>query len=239
MKDKTNLQNGLIERLFKLRERNTDFKTEVLAGATTFITLAYIIFVNPQILSEAGIPKEAAIAATIWSSAIATTLMALLANYPIAVAPGMGLNAFFTYTVVKQFGLHWTVALGAVFFSGVVFLVLTVTKIRSWIIEAVPPSLRSAIPVGIGLFIAFIGLINAGIVVKSDATLVAFGHILNPQTLLSVFGLILAAVLISRGVRGALIISILTTTSGINWAWGLFLTHWLNYYQAELKRYTG
>lgn len=146
---------------------------------------------------------------------------------------------FFTYTVVKQFGLHWTVALGAVFFSGVVFLVLTVTKIRSWIIEAVPPSLRSAIPVGIGLFIAFIGLINAGIVVKSDATLVAFGHILKPETLLSIFGLILAAVLIYRGVRGALIISILTTTSGINWAWGLFLTHWLNYYQAELKRYTG
>ncbi|MGB9779855.1 NCS2 family permease [Caldanaerobacter sp.] len=212
MKNNHPKTNGLIERIFRLQERSTDVKTEILAGATTFITLAYIIFVNPQILSEAGIPKEAAIAATIWSSAIATTLMALLANYPIAVAPGMGLNAFFTYTVVKQFGLHWTVALGAVFFSGVVFLILTVTRIRSWIIEAVPSSLRAAIPVGIGLFIAFIGLINAGIVVKSDATLVAFGHILKPETLLSIFGLILAAVLISRGVRGALIISILTTT---------------------------
>ncbi len=204
---------SLIERLFKLKERNTDFKTEVLAGTTTFVTLAYIIFVNPQILSEAGISKEAAIASTIWSSAIATTLMAFLANYPIAVAPGMGLNAFFTYTVVKQFEVHWTVALGAVFFSGIVFLILTITKIRNWIIEAVPISLRSAIPVGIGLFIAFIGLINTGIVVKSHATLVAFGNISNPKTLLSVFGLILAAVLISKGTRGALIISILTTTA--------------------------
>jgi AGZA family xanthine/uracil permease-like MFS transporter len=212
MSDKVEAGNGFFQKFFELEKRGTNVRTEILAGTTTFITLAYIIFVNPQILSEAGIPKEAAIAATIWSSVIATILMAFLANYPIAVAPGMGLNAFFTYTVVMQFGLHWTVALGAVFFSGVVFLILTVTKIRSWIIDAVPPSLRSAIPVGIGLFIAFIGLRNAGIVVKSDATLVAFGHLLAPETLLAVFGLILAAVLISRNVKGALIISILTTT---------------------------
>ncbi|MEW9081943.1 NCS2 family permease [Caldanaerobacter subterraneus] len=212
MSDKVATGNGFFQRFFELEKRGTNVKTEILAGTTTFITLAYIIFVNPQILSEAGIPKEAAIAATIWSSTIATTLMALLANYPMAVAPGMGLNAFFTYTVVKQFGLHWTVALGAVFFSGVVFLILTVTKIRTWIIDAVPPSLRSAIPVGVGLFIAFIGLRNAGIVVKSEDTLVAFGHLLAPETLLALFGLILAAVLISRNVKGALIISILTTT---------------------------
>jgi len=212
MNDSTSTNKGFLEKFFKLNERKTNLKTEILAGLTTFITLAYIIFVNPQILSEAGIPKEAAIAATIWSSVVATILMAFLANYPIVVAPGMGLNAFFTYTVVMQFGLHWTVALGAVFFSGIVFLILTVTKIRAWMIDAVPPSLRAAITVGIGLFIAFIGLQNAGIVVKSDSTLVQFGHILLPETLMALFGLLLAAILMSRNIKGALIISILTTT---------------------------
>lgn len=201
-----------LDRLFKLSERGTNAKTEILAGVTTFITLAYIIFVNPQILSEAGIPKEAAIAATIVASIIATVLMAFLANYPIVVAPGMGLNAFFTYTVVLGFGLDWTVALGAVFFSGVLFFILTVTKIRYWIIDAVPPSLRSAIPVGIGLFIAFIGLQSSGIIVKNDATLVGMGDITSPSVLLTFFGLVLSAVLIARNVKGALLIGILSTT---------------------------
>lgn len=204
--------SAVVDRIFKLSERNTNVRTEILAGLTTFIAMAYIIFVNPNILSEAGIPKDAAIAATIWATFISTCLMAFLANYPIAVAPGMGLNAFFTYTVVKSFGLHWTVALGAVFFSGVIFFILTVTKVRNWIIDAVPASLRSAIPVGIGLFIAFIGMKNAGIVVKSDATLVALGDLASPQVLLAVFGLILSAVLLSRGVKGSLIIGILATT---------------------------
>jgi len=201
-----------LDRFFKLSERGTNIRTEVLAGITTFITLAYIIFVNPQILSEAGIPKEAAIAATIVASIIGTLLMAFMANYPIVVAPGMGLNAFFTYTVVMGFGLSWQVALGAVFFSGVLFFILTVTKIRHWIIDAVPPSLRAAIPVGIGLFIAFIGLQNSGIIINNDATLVGIGDVGSPGVLLTLVGLVISAVLIARRVKGGLLIGILATT---------------------------
>lgn len=201
-----------MDALFKLSERDTTVKTEILAGFTTFITLSYIIFVNPSILADAGIPKEAAIAATILASAFASLLMGFYANYPIVVAPGMGLNAFFTYTVVLSFGLHWTTALGAVFISGIFFFILTVTKIRSYIIDAVPPSLRASIPVGIGLFIAFIGLQNAGIVVANESTMVALGDLSKAGPLLAIFGLMLAAVLMSRAVKGALIISILATT---------------------------
>lgn len=201
-----------MDALFKLSERDTTVKTEILAGFTTFITLSYIIFVNPSILADAGIPKEAAIAATILASAFASLLMGFYANYPIVVAPGMGLNAFFTYTVVLSFGLHWTTALGAVFISGIFFFILTVTKIRSYIIDAVPPSLRASIPVGIGLFIAFIGLQNAGIVVANESTMVALGDLGKAGPLLAIFGLMLAAVLMSRAVKGALIISILATT---------------------------
>lgn len=201
-----------MDSLFKLTERGTSVKTELLAGFTSFITLSYIIFVNPTILADAGIPKEAAIAATILASVFATLLMGFFANYPIVVAPGMGLNAFFTYTVVMGFGLHWTVALGAVFISGIFFFILTVTKIRTYIIDAVPPSLRAAIPVGIGLFIAFIGLQNAGIVQADSATLITLGDITQPGALLAIFGLLLAGVLMSMRVKGALIISILATT---------------------------
>lgn len=201
-----------MDSLFKLTERGTSVKTELLAGLTTFITLSYIIFVNPSILADAGIPKDAAIAATILASVFATLLMGLLANYPIAVAPGMGLNAFFTYTVVMGFGLHWTVALGAVFISGIFFFILTVTKIRTYIIDAVPASLRAAIPVGIGLFIAFIGLQNAGIVQADPSTLLTLGDLSQPGALLAIFGLLLAGVLMAVGVKGALIISILGTT---------------------------
>lgn len=201
-----------LDRFFKISERGSTVKTEILAGLTTFITMGYVIFVNPTILADAGIPKEAAIAATIIAAVIATLLMALLANYPIAVAPGMGLNAFFTYTVVIGFGLHWTVALGAVFFSGILFFILTVTKVRSWIIDAVPPSLRAAIPVGIGLFIAFIGLKSAGIVIADKSTFVALGDLGSPGALLAVLGLVISAVLMARNVKGALVIGILATT---------------------------
>ncbi|SHG82495.1 putative MFS transporter, AGZA family, xanthine/uracil permease [Thermosyntropha lipolytica DSM 11003] len=201
-----------LDKFFKISERGSSVKTEILAGITTFVTLGYIIFVNPAILADAGIPKEAAIAATIVATVIATLLMAFLANYPIAVAPGMGLNAFFTYTVVLGFGLHWTVALGAVFFSGVLFFILTVTKVRAWIIDAVPPSLRAAIPVGIGLFIAFIGLKSAGIVVSNEATSVGLGDLGSPEALLAIFGIIVSVVLMSLRVKGALIIGILATT---------------------------
>jgi adenine/guanine/hypoxanthine permease len=176
------------------------------------MTMSYIIFVNPNILSDAGIPKEAAVAATIFSSVFCTLLFALWANFPVAVAPGMGLNAFFTYTVVQGQGLSWQTALGAVFISGVIFLLLTVTGIRRMLVEAVPDVLKSAIGVGIGLFIAFIGLKNAGIIVKNDATFVTLGQMTKPGPLLSVLGLIIAAFLMARKIKGSLVISILTIT---------------------------
>lgn len=204
--------NGILERLFKLHAKGTTVKTEILAGLTTYVAMAYIIFVNPNILSDAGIPKEAAIAATVWSAVIGSTVMGLWANFPIALAPGMGLNAFFAYYVCGVLGLHWTVALGAVFFSGIVFLVLTLTRIRQALIDAVPMNLKYAIVVGIGMFIAFIGLQNAGIVIKNDATLVGLGHVTQPGPLLSCCGLLITAGLMARNVQGSLIIGILTTT---------------------------
>ncbi|WP_088775872.1 NCS2 family permease [Carboxydothermus islandicus] len=203
---------GVLDRIFKLSQKGTNVKTEILAGVTTFVTLAYIIFVNPNILADAGIPKEAAIAATIWATAVATTLMGLWANFPVAVAPGMGLNAFFAYFVVAQLGLPWQVGLGAVFFSGIFFLILTIGGIRQAIVNAVPNNLKAAIGVGIGLFIAFIGLRNAGIVVNSEATSVTLGNLTEPSTLLAVVGLILTAVLMARNVKGAMLIGIITTT---------------------------
>ncbi|MDS1029895.1 NCS2 family permease [Bacillota bacterium LX-D] len=202
----------MLERIFKLRANDTTVRTEILAGFTTFITLAYIIFVNPAILADAGIPKEAAIAATIYATVVSTLLMGLWANFPIAVAPGMGLNAFFTYTVVLGMGLSWQTALGAVFISGIVFLILTVTKIRQYIIEGVPSVLRSSIGVGIGLFIAFIGLKNAGIVVADEATFVKMGDITNPGVYVSLIGLVIAAILMTRKIKGSILISILITT---------------------------
>ncbi|GAV21933.1 NCS2 family permease [Carboxydothermus pertinax] len=203
---------GALDRIFKLSQKGTSVRTEVLAGLTTFVTLAYIIFVNPGILADAGVPKEAAIAATIYSTAIATTLMGLWANFPVAVAPGMGLNAFFAYFVVAQLHLPWQVGFGAVFFSGIFFLILTIGGIRQAIVNAVPNNLKAAIGVGIGLFIAFIGLKNAGIVVADQATFVTLGHITKPEPLLALVGLVLTAVLMSRNVKGSMLIGILTTT---------------------------
>ena len=204
--------NGILERVFKLSAKGTTVKTEIIAGLTTFVAMAYIIFVNPSILSDAGVPKEAAIAATIWSAVIGSTLMGLWANFPVALAPGMGLNAFFAYYVCGVVGLHWTVALGAVFFSGIIFLILTVTHIRQLIIDAVPMNLKSAIVVGIGMFIAFIGLQNAQIVVKNDATLITLGHLGSPSALLACVGLIITAGLMARRVQGSLLIGVLVTT---------------------------
>ena len=203
---------GFLDRFFKLREKNTTVKTEVLAGLTTFIALAYIIFVNPNILSEAGIPKEAAIASTIWIAALSTMVMGVFANYPVALAPGMGLNAFFAYYVCGTLGLHWTVALGAVFFSGVLFLILTISHIRQAIINAVPQNLRVAIGVGIGLFIAFIGLKGTGLIIPDKATFIGLGHVTNPTTLLSLFGLVLTGALMARKVQGSILIGIVATT---------------------------
>jgi AGZA family xanthine/uracil permease-like MFS transporter len=202
-----------LERFFQLREHRTTVGNECLAGFTTFVTLAYILFVNPSILKDAGMPVEATFAATCVSSAFATLIMGLYANYPIAVAPGMGLNAFFTYAVVIGMKLPWETALGAVFISGVVFFLLTVTKVREWIVNGVPQVLRLAIGVGIGLFIAFIGLRNAGIIVNSEATLVTLGNVKDPATLVSVAGLIITAFLVARKIRGALLIGVLATTA--------------------------
>lgn len=203
---------GILERTFHLSKNNTDLRTEFLAGVTTFVTLAYILFVNPNILKDAGMPIEATFAATCIASAFATFVMGLYANYPIAVAPGMGLNAFFTYTVVIGMKLPWQTALGAVFISGVVFFILTVTKVREWIVDGVPQVLRMAIGVGIGLFIAFIGLRNAGVIVKSDATLLTLGDVKSPGVLVATVGLIVTAFFIARHVKGALLIGILITT---------------------------
>ena len=204
--------DGILERLFHLREKGTTPRQEMLAGLTTFVAVSYIIFVNPHMLADAGMPQEAAIASTILATVFATAIMGLWANFPVAVAPGMGLNAFFAYYVCTTVGLHWTVALGAVFISGVVFFLLTVTKIRQMLIDAVPLALKSAIVVGIGMFIAFIGMKNAGIVVADKATFVTLGHMLKPEPQLTCYGLILTAVLMAHNVKSAMIIGIFCTT---------------------------
>ena len=210
----------MLERVFHLQENRTNVRTEVLAGITTFVTLAYILFVNPNILKDAGMPVEATFAATCFASAFATLIMGVYANYPIAVAPGMGLNAFFTYAVVIGMKLPWQTALGAVFVSGVIFFLLTITRVREWIVEGVPPVLRSAIAVGIGLFIAFIGLRNAGLIVKSDATLVTLGSMKDAGALVSIAGLIATAFLMVRQVKGALLLGIAFTT-GVAMSFGV------------------
>ncbi|MCU1338422.1 MAG: Xanthine/uracil/vitamin permease [Bryobacterales bacterium] len=201
-----------LERYFEFRRLNTNWKTEILAGVTTFITMAYIVFVNPSILKDAGMPVAAVFTATCLSAAFATILMGAFARYPIALAPGMGLNAYFTYTVVKGMGVPWETALGAVFLSGVAFLILTLVGIRQWIIAAIPAELYAAVSAGIGLFIAFIGLRNAGIVKADPATLVSMGNLREPNTALAVFGILTIAALRAWNVRAAILIGILSTT---------------------------
>jgi AGZA family xanthine/uracil permease-like MFS transporter len=200
------------EAYFEFDRLATNWRTEVLAGFTTFVTMAYIIFVNPSILAETGMPVSAVTIATCLSAAFGSVLMGMVARYPIALAPGMGLNAYFTYVVVKGMGVAWPVALGAVFLSGVVFLLLTLTGLRQKIVEALPPELYAAVAVGIGLFIAFIGLKNAGIVVANPATTVALGNLRAPATVLALFGLLLTSVLLAWGLRAAMLLGILSTT---------------------------
>ncbi|WP_069650895.1 NCS2 family permease [Caloranaerobacter ferrireducens] len=210
----TNLQaeKGFLERTFKLKEHNTNVKTEIIAGITTFMTMAYILVVNPLILSDAGMDKGAVFTATVLSSFIAIMVMALYANYPFALAPGMGLNAFFAYTVVLTMGYSWKFALTAVLLEGIIFIILTLFEIREAILNCIPLNIKHAVSVGIGLFIAFIGLVNAGIVVNSDATLVTLGSIKNPTVILALIGLVISGILLARGVKGALLIGILITT---------------------------
>jgi AGZA family xanthine/uracil permease-like MFS transporter len=201
-----------LERLFKLSENQTTIRTEVAAGVTTFLTMAYIIFVNPTILAEAGVPFSGALFATCIAAAVGSMMMGLVANYPFALAPGMGLNAYFTYSVVKTMGYDWRVALGAVFISGVVFLILTLARIRAMIVDAIPMTMKTAVAAGIGLFIAFIGLKNAGVIVASPATFVTLGHIISAPVLLALGGLLITAVLMARGFKSAIIIGIFAVT---------------------------
>jgi AGZA family xanthine/uracil permease-like MFS transporter len=202
-----------LERYFEFDRLATNWRIEILAGFTTFITMAYIVFVNPGILQETGMPFQAVVAATCLSAAVGSILMGVLARYPIALAPGMGLNAYFTYTVCKGMGVPWQTALGAVFLSGVVFLILTLAGIRQLIVKAIPADLYSAVAVGIGLFIALIGLKNGGLIVAHPATLLTLGDLHQPSTLLAIFGLLLTSALLAWRVRAAMLIGVLSTTA--------------------------
>jgi adenine/guanine/hypoxanthine permease len=203
----------VLERYFEFKKLNATWKTEILAGLTTFITMAYIVFVNPSILKDAGMPVPAVFAATCIAAAFATIMMGAFARYPIALAPGMGLNAYFTYTVVKGMGVAWQTALGAVFLSGVAFLILTVTGVRQWIIASIPSELYAAVSAGIGLFIAFVGLRNAGIVKADPATIVSMGNLRDPNVALAVFGILVIATLQAYKLRAAILLGIFSTTA--------------------------
>ncbi|HWX69727.1 MAG TPA: NCS2 family permease [Steroidobacteraceae bacterium] len=210
----------MLQRLFDLRGHGTTVRTEVLAGLTTFVTMAYIVVVNPAILGAAGMPIAAVAVATCLASGLGSILMGLLSNYPLALAPGMGLNAYFTYTVVKGMGLPWQTALGCVFVSGVAFLVLTLAGVRQLIVSAVPRPLFAAVAGGIGLFIAFIGLADAGIVIPTAGTMVKLGSLTAPTAALAMLGLLVIAALQARRVRGAILLGILLTAA-IAWLSGL------------------
>jgi AGZA family xanthine/uracil permease-like MFS transporter len=203
----------MLERLFQLKAHNTSVRTELLAGVTTFLAMAYILFVNPSILGATGMDKGAVFVATCLAAAIGSAIMGLIANYPIALAPGMGLNAFFTYTVVLHMGHTWQAALGAVFLSALMFFLLSIFRIREWIINNIPLALRSGIAAGIGLFLALIALQNAGIVVDNPATLVGLGDLAKPGPILAVLGFFLIIALEARRITGAVLIGILAVTA--------------------------
>jgi AGZA family xanthine/uracil permease-like MFS transporter len=213
----------LLQRLFHLNENQTTVRRELLAGLTTFMTMAYVVVVNPRILAEAGMPVDGVLFATCVSAAIATLIMGLWANYPIALAPGMSLNAYFTYSIVIGRGIPWQTALGVVFLSGLLFLLLTLTSVREQIVNGIPDCLKHGTAAGIGLFIAFIGLRNAKIIVANPATFVGLGRASDPQVLLAAAGLMLIAILIARRIGGAILIGIVTiAVAGIP----LGLAHW-------------
>jgi AGZA family xanthine/uracil permease-like MFS transporter len=212
-----------LEDYFEFTHLGTNWRTEILAGVTTFLTMAYIVLVNPAILSAAGIPLAAVTAATCLSAAFGSILMGIVARYPIALAPGMGLNAYFTYTVCLKMHIPWQTALGAVFLSGVIFLALTAAGIRQMILRSIPHELYAAVASGIGLFIAFIGFRNAGLVIGDSQTLVGLGSIRNPTTALALIGLALMVILEVKKVRGSILIGVLAIT-GVAWALGL--VHW-------------
>ncbi len=201
-----------MDRYFDFKGHGTSYRQEAIAGLTTFLAMAYILFVNPQVLADAGMEKGAVFTATALAAAIGTLIMGVVAKYPIGLAPGMGLNAFFAYTVVIGMGLDWQVALFGVFMSGIIFICITLTGIRELIINAIPKEMKYAAAAGIGLFIAFIGLKNAGIVIPSEATAVTLGHVLSGPTLLSIFGLFITAILMVRGFYGGIFYGMIITS---------------------------
>ncbi|MGA2771047.1 MAG: NCS2 family permease [Bryobacteraceae bacterium] len=216
-----------LEQYFEFKQLGATWKTEILAGFTTFMTMAYIVFVNPAILHETGMPLAAVTAATCISAAVGSFLMGGFAKYPIALAPGMGLNAYFTYTVVKGMGVPWQAALGAVFISGVAFLLLTVLGVRQLIISTIPCELYAAVAAGVGLFIALLGFRNSGIIVPNAATTVTLGNLQDKSTALAIFGLLLIAALLAWRVRAAMLIGILATTAiGLATGVAKWAPHW-------------
>ena len=214
----------MLERLFKLSEHGTSVRTELIAGVTTFLTMSCIIFINPDILSTTGMDRNAVFVATCLAAALCSIVMGFVANWPIGMAPGMGLNAFFAFTVVSALGFTWQQALGAVFISGCIFVLLTVTGVRSWLIAGIPHSLRSAIAAGIGLFLAIIALKSAGIVVANKATLVGLGDLKQTGPLLAILGFFIIATLDALKVRGSILIGILAVTV-LSWIFGVSQFH--------------
>ncbi|EOI6456509.1 NCS2 family permease [Yersinia enterocolitica] len=212
-------EQGLLERVFKLKQHGTTARTELIAGITTFLTMVYIVFVNPQILGFAGMDVQAVFVTTCLIAAFGSIFMGLLANLPVALAPAMGLNAFFAFVVVGAMGISWQVGMGAIFWGAIGFLLLTIFRIRYWMIANIPLSLRVGITSGIGLFIAMMGLKNAGIVVANPDTLVAVGNLTSHSVLLGALGFFIIAVLASRNIHAAVLVSIVVTTL-IGWALG-------------------
>ena len=203
---------AFLDNFFKTKAHNTDIQTEIVAGITTFITMAYIIFVNPQMMAQTGMDHGAIFVGTCLAAAIACLFMGLFANWPVGLAPGMGLNAFFTYTVVGEMGYAWETALGAVFIAGVLFFIMSITPLRRWMLDSIPLNLRVAMGAGVGLFIGFIGLKNGGIIISDGATFLSLGDFTNSSTLLAGLGFLLIAILSIRKIPGAIIIGILTVT---------------------------
>ena len=202
----------MLEKIFHLESHNTSIKQEFLAGFTTFITMAYIIFVNPQMMASSGMDIGASFVGTCIAAAVACFAMGIYSNWPVGLAPGMGLNAFFTYTVVGEMGYSWEVALGAVFLAGILFVIMSITPLRKWMLDSIPLNLRIAMGSGVGLFIGFIGLKSGGIIVSNDATFLSLGNFLQIETLLAAIGFLLIAILAIRKVSGAIIIGVLTVT---------------------------
>jgi len=201
-----------LEQFFLIAQHQTSIQKEILAGVTTFITMAYIIFVNPQMMAQSGMDSGAIFVGTCLAAAFACFFMGLYANWPVGLAPGMGLNAFFTYTVVGEMGYSWQVALGAVFIAGVLFFIMSITSLRRWMLESIPINLRIAMGAGVGLFIGFIGLKNGGIIVANGATFLSLGDFTNMSTLLAGLGFLLISILSIRKIPGAIIIGILIVT---------------------------